>query len=443
MERRNIEQEILTSKKSNNLKGKIKIPGDKSISHRALIMASQAIGETKISGLLESEDVLNTKKALEKLGIEINKQNHDYFVYGNGIAGLSEANDFLDFGNSGTGSRLMMGLLCSQNFRTYITGDNSLRSRPMGRVIKPLQKAGAKFYARQNNLLPLLIDGTELLPNTHIMEVPSAQVKSAIMLAALNIPGITTIIEAEKTRDHTEKMMKYLGINISVIEENGKNIISLEGQKEFKAKNIIVPADPSSAAFLIVAAILTEASEIICENILLNPTRTGLFEVLKRMGANIEYLNIREEAGEKIADIKASYSPHLKPVEVEAEIAPSMIDEYPILSIVAGSIKGNTIMHGLAELRVKESNRLAAIIKGLELNGIKTKEKGDSLIIEGSGKFAGGVLVPTHGDHRIAMSFLVAGLIAEKEIKVDEPEMIKTSFPEFVDIMKNIGAKIG
>lgn len=434
----------LTSKKSKNLKGTVIVPGDKSISHRSLIFASQAIGECKISGLLESEDVLNTKKSLEKLGIKIIKKKNDYFVSGNGIGGLSEPDDILDFGNSGTGSRLMIGLLSSQNFKSFITGDSSLRGRPMARVIRPLSKMGAKVNARQGNLLPAVIEGHDMmLPmENYEMEVPSAQVKSAILLAAMNIPGVTTIIEKEKTRDHTESMMKYFGMDIKVTEKGGKNIIKFSGQKEYKAKNINVPADPSSAAFPIVAAIITEGSEILCKNILLNPTRTGLFETLKEMGAKIEYKNIRTEAGEKIADIKASYSPNLKGVKIPASRAPSMIDEYPILGIAAANAKGETVMNGLAELRVKESNRLELIKKGLTQNGIKAIEKGDSLIVTG-GKIKGSVTVTTHGDHRIAMSFLVAGLVSDKPIKVDEPHMIATSFPEFKGLMNRLGAKIG
>lgn len=433
--------EKLTAKKSDNLKGEVKIPGDKSISHRSLIFASQAIGTTEITGLLESEDVLNTKKALEKLGIKIIEQDNKHIVSGYGIAGLTEPDDVLDFGNSGTGSRLMMGLLASQNFKTFITGDSSLRSRPMGRVINPLREMGAVINARQNNLLPVLIEGQEMLPNVYEMQVPSAQVKSAILLSALNIPGITKVVEFEKTRDHTEKMMEYLGLEISVDEQGDRTIISLEGQQEFKAKNINVPSDPSSAAFLVAAAILTKGSEITLPNILMNPTRSGFFEVLKKMDADIEFKNERIEAGEKIADIRAKYSPSLKATEVAAEIAPSMIDEYPILSVVASQAEGTTIMKGLAELRVKESNRFAAIINGLKLNGIDVAEQDDDIIIN-SGSLKGGVTVPTHGDHRIAMSFLVAGLISDQEISVDEPEMIATSFPEFTSLMKKIGANI-
>lgn len=433
--------ETLTAKKSINLKGEVKIPGDKSISHRSLIFASQAIGKTEISGLLESEDVLNTKKAIEKLGIKVSKQSNKYLVNGNGIGALTESEDILDFGNSGTGSRLMMGLLASQNLKSFITGDSSLRSRPMGRVINPLKQMGAAINARQENLLPALIEGQEMLPSTYEMQVASAQVKSAILLAALNIPGITKVVEYKKTRDHTEKMMEYLGLDINVEEQGDKTIISLKGQKEFNAKNINVPSDPSSAAFLVAAAILTEGSEVTLPNILMNPTRSGFFEVLKKMDANIEFNNEKIEAGEKIADIKAKHSPNLKGIEVPAAIAPSMIDEYPILSVVASQAKGKTIMKGLDELRVKESDRFAAIINGLKLSGIEAKEESENIIIEG-GDIKGGVTIPTHGDHRIAMSFLVAGLISEQEISVDEPEMIATSFPEFVNLMKQIGVNI-
>ncbi len=434
---------ILTANNSNNLKGKISVPGDKSISHRALIFASQAIGKTKISGLLESEDVLNTKACLQKLGVKINKINSDYIVDGVGVGGLSEPSDSLDCGNSGTGCRLLMGLVAPYNFRTFFTGDESLRGRPMRRVTVPLQLMGAHFEAREENFLPLMVKGAdEMLPIEYELPVASAQVKSAILLSALNTPGITTIIEKEKTRDHTEMMIKHFGGEISITQENGLNIIKYLGQQNFTPKDVIVPADPSSAAFPLVAAIITEGSAVTIQNVLINPTRIGLYQTLQEMGANIEFTNIRVEAGEEVADITAKYSPNLKAVEVPAERAPSMIDEYPILSIVAAKAKGETIMRGLGELKVKESNRLEAIRKGLELSGVEAKiGSDDSLAVKG-GQIEGGNLIPTHGDHRIAMSFLIAGLASRKPISVDKPEMIATSFPSFKDLMLNLGASI-
>ncbi len=433
---------ILTSKKiSEGLKGTITVPGDKSISHRALIFASQAIGRTRISGLLESDDVINTKNTIEKLGVNIKKENDTYVVDGVGIGGLSEPNDILDQGNSGTGVRLLMGLVSSYPFKCTFTGDESLRGRPMKRVTAPLALTGAKFTARDGVLLPLTTEGHDIMiPISYELPVASAQVKSAILLAALNIEGTTTIIEKEKTRDHTELMMKYFGLDINVKEESGKNIIKFNGKKQFNAKDISVPADPSSAAFAIVAALIVPGSDITIKNVMINPLRTGLFQTLKEMGGSLEYLNIREAAGEKIADIKVKYS-KLKGITVPAERAPSMIDEYPILSVAAATAEGETIMLGLEELKVKESNRLDAILKGLELCGVTAGSGTDSITVKGSG-IKGGCEVPTHGDHRIAMSFLVAGLVAENPVSIDKPEMIKTSFPEFAALMNNIGTKI-
>ncbi len=434
---------VLTSSASSALKGKITVPGDKSISHRSLIFASQAVGRTKVTGLLESEDVLNTKKCLEKLGVGIKKENNQYIVDGVGVGGLSEPEGVLDCGNSGTGCRLLMGLVAPYNFKTIFTGDESLSSRPMKRVTTPLSLMGTKFEARDDNFLPLLVQGSNhMTPLSYELPVASAQVKSAILLAALNTPGVTTVIEKEKTRDHTEMMIKHFGGNISIEEKDNGTVIKYLGQQEFKPNDVIVPADPSSAAFPIVAAIITPGSEVRVINILINPTRIGLYTTLKEMGANIEFNNIRIEAGEQVADIKATYTPKLKAVSVPAERVPSMIDEYPILSIAASKAEGTTIMNGLTELKVKESNRLEAIRKGLELCGVDAKiGANDSLSVKG-GSIKGGAEIPTHGDHRIAMSFLVAGLISEKPISVDKPEMIATSFPGFVELMNSLGCNL-
>ncbi len=436
-----MDEKLLKSTAAGPLKGNITVPGDKSISHRALIFAAQAIGRTTITGLLESDDVINTKKSIEKLGVRISHEDGKYIVDGVGVGGLAEPDDILDQGNSGTGVRLLMGLVCSYPFKCFFTGDESLRKRPMKRVTDPLELMGAKFNTRGNVLLPLLVEGNDImLPANYELPVPSAQVKSALLLAAMNIEGTTTIIEKEKTRDHTELLMQYFGLDIHVHEEKGKNIIKFSGKKQFKAKDINVPADPSSAAFPIVAALITPGSDITITNVMTNQFRTGLFETLKEMGANIEYLNKRQSGGEMIADIKASYS-KLKGVVVPAERAPSMIDEYPILAIAAAVAEGTTEMKGLEELKVKESNRLDAIFNGLKACGIETHAGSDTLSVKG-GKIKGGATISTHGDHRIAMSFLVAGLVAEKEISVDKPDMINTSFPGFVKLMNSLNAKI-
>lgn len=433
---------ILKSEKiSKGLSGSLTVPGDKSISHRALIFTSQAIGESKISGLLESDDVLHTKSTLEKLGAKIVKNKNEYVVNGVGVAGLTEPDDILDQGNSGTGVRLLMGLVCSYPFKCTFTGDESLRKRPMRRVTDPLEKMGAKFTGRENMLLPVTTQGYDvMLPLKYELPVPSAQVKSAILLAAMNIEGTTTVIEKEKTRDHTELMMKYFGLDIKTNEEGGKNVIKFNGKKQFKAKDVIVPADPSSAAFPVVAALITPGSDITVTNILINPLRTGLFDTLKEMGGNIEFKNVREAAGEKIADINVKYS-KLKGVTVPEERAPSMIDEYPILSIAAACAEGTTTMLGLEELKVKESNRLDAIYDGLILCGINA-EKGEASLKVTGGGIKGGATVPSHGDHRIAMSFLIAGMVADKAISTDRTDMINTSFPGFTTLMNNLGAKI-
>lgn len=438
-----MEKRILTSKAiSKGLSGVITVPGDKSISHRALIFGAIAIGKTKILGLLESEDVLHTKKTLQKLGVNIVKNGNEYLVDGVSIGGLVEPDDILDQGNSGTGVRLLMGLVCSYPFRCTFTGDESLRKRPMKRVTIPLEKMGAKFECREGGLLPLTTQGYDIMmPIEYELPVASAQVKSAILLAALNVAGTTTIIEKEKTRDHTELLMKFYGLDISTEEVDGKNVIKFNGKKQFNAKDISVPADPSSAAFAIVAALIVKDSDITIKNVMINPLRTGLFTTLKEMGGNIEFVNVRNTAGEEIADIRVRYS-NLKGVTVPAQRAPSMIDEYPILSIAAAVAEGETIMLGLEELKVKESNRLEAIYNGLKACGVNAEMGENSLKVKNS-KIIGGNEIKTHGDHRIAMSFLVAGLVAEKPIAVDEPNMINTSFPDFAGLINGLGAEIG
>ena len=429
-----------SSHKTSGLKGTFPVPGDKSISHRALIFGSQAIGTSEIHGLLESEDVVHTAQALELMGVtithEIKKGQKIWRINGVGTGGLSEPSDILYMGNSGTGARLMMGLVSSYPFTSFFNGDQSLRGRPMKRVITPLMQSGAQFQTHTGDKLPLSVTGIrEALPIEYTLPVASAQVKSAILLAALNIAGKTTVIEPIATRDHTERMLKFLGVELEV----GEQKITITGQPEMKAFNLTVPGDPSSAAFPLVAALITPGSEITLPNICMNPLRIGLFVTLLEMGADIEFKNKTEIAGELVADIQVRYS-KLKGVRVPAARAPSMIDEYPILSIAAAVAQGDTIMEGLDELRVKESDRLSAIAEGLKVNGVNHRVEGDMLTIIG-GEVPGGGLVKTHMDHRIAMSFLTLGMVSKKAVSVDDVDMIATSFPNFIGLMEDIGAK--
>jgi len=436
----------LQSYASKGIKGIATVPGDKSISHRALMLSSQALGITHISGLLEGEDVLNTASALRLLGVTIErKPDHAWEVHGVGIGGLCESPDVLDMGNSGTSTRLLMGLVSPYPFTTFFTGDDSLRKRPMGRVITPLTQMGAQFVARTANTLPLAVVGTQdPMPITYRLPVASAQVKSAILLAALNTPGTTTVIEPELTRDHTENMLISLGIEVKTsTTSEGKRAISLTGQQPQKPANreIIVPADPSSAAFLVVAALICKESQITIGNICINPLRVGLFATLKEMGAKLVFCNERIVAGELVADLEVSSS-ILKGVVVPAERAPSMIDEYPILAVAAAFAKGTTVMHGLSELRVKESDRLSAILQALAACGVKANVEGDTLTVTGETLPKGGATVATHYDHRIAMSFLVFGMASRDPVIVDDAAAIATSFPHFTPLMNQLGARI-
>ena len=437
----NSKQIPATAKASKKLSGKIHVPGDKSISHRALMLSSQAIGHTEIHGLLEGEDVLATASALKSLGVCITKQGKVWHVDGVGFGGLNEPTQVLDMGNAGTGARLMMGLLAPYPFVSVFTGDESLSKRPMKRVITPLSETGASFMARDDNYLPLSMRGaSKPIPITYDLPVASAQVKSAVLLAGLNTPGITTVIEKTPTRDHTERMLHYIGVTV----EREGDAIRVHGQPKQKHQDrtIHVPSDPSSAAFPMVAALICEGSEITISNVGLNPHRTGLFTTLQEMGADITIANEREEGGEPVGDIQVKAST-LKGVEVPAERAPSMIDEYPILAVAAAYAEGNTVMHGLEELHVKESDRLQAIIDGLSENGVKTELDGDTLTVIGTGgKVAGGGMVTTHFDHRIAMSFLILGLASETPASVDDVSAIATSFTGFVPLMHELGAVI-
>ena len=437
-----------TARKSENLKGTVRIPGDKSISHRSFMFGGLASGETRITGLLEGEDVINTGKAMRAMGARIEKQGDTWVIQGTGNGALLAPEAPLDFGNAGTGCRLTMGLVGVYDFSSTFIGDASLTSRPMGRVLNPLREMGVQVEAQAGDRLPATLHGPKT-PNPITYRVPmaSAQVKSAVLLAGLNTPGITTVIEPVMTRDHTEKMLQGFGANLSVeTDGNGVRTIRLEGRGKLIGQVIDVPGDPSSTAFPLVAALLVPGSDITILNVLMNPTRTGLILTLQEMGANIEVLNARNAGGEDVADLRVRYS-ELKGVEVPAERAPSMIDEYPVLSVAASFADGTTTMTGLDELRVKESDRLAAVARGLELNGVDCTEGETSLVVRGvpGGKGLGnpkGGAVKTHLDHRIAMSFLVMGLASEHPVTVDDARMIATSFPEFMNLMTGLGAKI-
>jgi len=430
----------ITTQKSTGLQGQLRAPSDKSISHRALILGTSCIGETTISNLLEAEDIMATADAMRALGGYIEKMdNADWLVRGVGTGGLSQPAKALDFGNSGTGIRLCLGLIASHNMTVDFTGDSSLSKRPMGRVLNPLADIGATVV-NDNTRLPLTLKGaSNPLPIEYTLPVASAQVKTAILLAGLNTPGTMTVIEPEATRDHTERMLSYFGAEVNIEPfENGRRI-QLTGQPELQPGHINVPADPSSAAFPIVAALIVPGSDILLTDVMLNPTRTGLITTLKEMGGNIKILNQRDEGGETIGDLRVKTS-DLKGVTVPADRAPSMIDEYPVLSIAAAFASGKTHMTGLAELRVKESDRLAAVAAGLKACGVKHDEGKDDLTVYGSDSVAGGGLIKTHMDHRIAMAFLIMGLGSEKPVTIDDGAIIATSFPGFVEKMTALGA---
>ena len=432
------------SSKSSDLNGEITIPGDKSISHRCVILSSLAIGESKINGLLNSSDVNCTINAMKSFGASIDMSSNDECtVNGIGIGSLKQPDNPLDFGNSGTAVRLMLGLVSTYPIETHFTGDDSLTQRPMRRVTDPLTDFGANFELRNKEFLPIVVKGANLpIPITYEMEVASAQVKSAILLAGLNTPGITTVIEKEKTRDHTETLLKYYGYKISQEERNNKNYISLEGQKFLSPVNIKVPGDPSSAAYPVVAGLICKNSNIKIKNVLLNPTRDGLYRCLDEMGAKITYSNKKNEAGEITYDLEVKSS-SLKPIDVPAERAPSMIDDYPILAVAASLTNGISIFRGLSELKVKESDRLLGIYNFLSKNGIEAKIDSNNLIINGSIKGPkGGGLVETNLDHRIAMSSIILGMVSDESIRIDDIETIKTSFPNFIELMKKLGARI-
>lgn len=432
----------LASQPGRPLTGTLEIPGDKSISHRCLLLGAVATGHTTIAGLLEGEDVLNTARAVEKLGATVSRAPDGlWHVDGVGVSGLISPASSLDFGNSGTGVRLAMGLMATNPIEADCVGDASLSRRPMARVTTPLSGFGTRFETAPGARLPLKLYGARFpVPQNFRMEVASAQVKSAMLLAALNTPGMTSIIEPVPTRDHTERMLTAFGAKISLHEQDGARLIRLEGQHELTAQNLTVPGDPSSAAFPMVAALLVPGSHILIQNVMLNETRTGLITTLIEMGARITIINRRMAGGEEIGDLDVQAS-RLHGISVPADRAPSMIDEYPVLAIAASFAQGTTRMKGLEELRVKESDRLAAIESGLRANGVVTQSGPDWLEITG-GPVPGGACVTTHLDHRIAMAFLVMGLASTKPVSVDDGAMIATSFPGFVELMNKLGANI-
>ena len=435
---------LIAGKPPAPLSGRIAIPGDKSISHRALMFGALAIGETRIAGLLTGEDVVRTAAAMRALGAEV---AHDadgvWRVAGRGIGGLTEPADVLDMGNSGTAARLLCGILASHPLFAVMTGDASLRGRPMRRVIDPLTATGARFSSREGGRLPLAIVGArDALPLEYRVPVPSAQVKSAVLLAGLNAPGITRVEEPEATRDHSENMLRHFGAVVRVDMHGGGRVIELQGQPELQAADVLVPGDPSSAAFPLVAAMLVSGSTVSMPGVGLNPLRTGLMLCLEEMGAIIVVQNRRIEGGEPVGDLDITGGP-LRAVDVPAERAPRMIDEYPILAVAAACAVGTTRLRGLKELRVKESDRLAATAALLSVNGVQVEIEGEDLIVHGTGAPpAGGGVVETHMDHRIAMSALVLGLASKSPVTVDDAGFIDTSFPGFVDLMNGLGASI-
>ncbi len=433
----------LTARRNGPLHGRARVPGDKSISIRALILGALTVGETAIAGLLEGEDVLNTAQALRALGATLERRGGQWRVRGVGVGGFAAPAAPLDFGNSGTGCRLMLGAVGGCPVTAQFDGDASLRKRPMRRVLDPLERIGARALAAADGRLPLTLAGArDPLPIVFEPQVASAQLKSAVLLAGLNAPGETVVIEHEATRDHTEKMLAHFGAQVRVepAGENGRRI-TLAGQPELTPAPIVVPADPSSAAFPLVAALLTQNSEVILEGVMLNPLRTGLLTTLREMGAVIDEVQRRTEGGEEVADLLVRGST-LRSVEVPASRAPSMIDEYPILAVAAAFAEGTTVMRGLKELRVKESDRLAGTAALLEGNGVEVEIKDDDLMVQGRGCAPGGGFVTTHMDHRIAMAALVMGLASERPVEIDDGSFIATSFPGFVELMCSLGAEV-
>jgi 3-phosphoshikimate 1-carboxyvinyltransferase len=434
----------LTARRSGPLTGRARVPGDKSISIRALILGALTVGETRIAGMLEGEDVLNTAKAMQALGAKVARSaERQWLIHGVGVGGFAEPQHPLDFGNSGTGCRLALGAVAGCPITATFDGDASLRSRPMRRVLDPLERIGARALASTEGRLPLTLAGArDPIPIVFKPPVPSAQLKSATLLAGLSAPGETIVIEAEATRDHTEKMLKHFGADVQVeLLEGNARCIRLTGQPELAPQPVAVPADPSSAAFPLVAALLTPGSNVVLEGVMMNPLRTGLITTLKEMGASIQMLEPRQQGGEDVADLRVCAGP-LRAIEVPAARAPSMIDEYPILAVAASFAEGTTVMRGLKELRVKESDRLAATLSLLQANGVTAETEGNDLFVHGGRDVAGGGLVKTHMDHRIAMAALILGLASKRPVRIDDGSIIGTSFPGFVDLMRSLGADL-
>jgi 3-phosphoshikimate 1-carboxyvinyltransferase len=434
----------LTARRAGPLKGTVRAPGDKSISHRALILGALAQGVTEIEGLLEGDDVKRTAAAMSAFGAGVERLGEGRWrVEGRG--GFAEPVDVVDCGNAGTGVRLIMGAAAGFDMSVTFTGDSSLRGRPMNRVLKPLGEMGASWICRQGGRLPLTLRGGNLKHIAYRLPEPSAQVKSAVLLAGLHAAGGAEVIEPEATRDHTERMLRAFGAEVDVRDEaDGRRIVLPPGQK-LAGTRIHVPGDPSSAAFLLVAALVTPGSEVTVQGMLLNPLRIGLLDTLGEMGADLSVTNVRDEGGETVADVTARHS-DLEGVEVPPERAPSMIDEYPILGVAAAFARGKTVMRGIGEMRVKESDRIALMAAGLGACGLAVEEEPEGLIVTGAGANrppVGGASVATRGDHRIAMSHLVLGLAGDSPVRVDEPGMIATSFPGFVELMCGLGADIG
>src|SRR3954467_2993991 len=434
----------LTARRSAALAGRVRVPGDKSISHRALILGALAVGETRITGLLEGEDVINTGKAMRALGATVERTGEGaWTVHGVGVAGFAAPAAPLDFGNSGTGCRLIMGAVAGCPIEAVFDGDASLRTRPMRRILDPLEKMGArtKHGAEGGRLQVTVLGARDPMPIEYEAPVPSAQLKSAVLLAGLAAPGATTVIEKEATRDHTEKILKHFGahVRVSSFGDHGRRI-TLQGQPELEAAPIVVPADPSSAAFPLVAALIAPGSDVILGGVMMNPLRTGPLTPLQEMGAAFETLAERNEGGEDVADLRVKAGA-LKGVDVPPERAPSMIDEYPILAVAAAFAQGTTRMRGLKELRVKESDRLEATAAMLRVNGVQVEITGADLFVPGPGRVPGGGLVAAHMDHRIAMSALVMGLASDKPVTIDDTTFIATSFPTFIPMMRGLGAE--
>lgn len=434
----------LAAAKARPLSGDIKVPGDKSISHRALMLGALCVGETRIRGLLEGHDVQRTAAAMTAMGAKLERLSPgDWRIHGAGLGGLAQPASALDMGNAGTATRLIMGLVAGHPIQAVFTGDASLSRRPMARVIEPLSSMGAQISASPGGRLPLTVFGADPpMPGEHELRVPSAQVKSAILLCGLLAPGRTTVIESVPTRDHTERMLRAFGASVEIAELGAnRKAISIQGEPELRPAAIEVPGDPSSAAFFIIAGLIVPGSNLLIRGVGLNVLRTGLFDCLREMGADLAIEHRREIGGEPVGDVRVRAA-SLRAIEVPVERAASMIDEYPILGIAAAFAKGRTVMRGAAELRVKESDRIRAMARGLEASGVRVEELEDGLVIEGRDRVPGGVKIETELDHRIAMSFLVLGQAAEAPVAIDDAGMIETSFPGFVPLLRHVGGRV-